>query len=87
MFLRRNYTTCTGAGRPTGSKRGWGWAEAAALLGRRVHALTAWSELAEAGVGAPPVGTLPPEQLAALCDVLAAHTRTPHECTFALPVQ
>jgi hypothetical protein len=61
------------------------WAQAATLMGRRVHALTGWPELAGAGVGAPPVGTLPPEQLAALCDVLAEHTASPAECTFALP--
>lgn len=61
------------------------WAAAAAVLDLRVHALTAWSELAGAGVGEPPVGTLAPEQLAALCDVLAGHTRTAGECTFALP--
>lgn len=30
------------------------------------------------------MGSLPVEQLAALCDVLAAHTRTPEGCTFDL---
>jgi len=73
---------------PVTTEESWTtWAEAATLLGQRVHALTGWSELAGAGIGDPPVGTLPPEQLAALCDVLAGHTRTPAECTFALPEQ
>ena len=48
-------------------------------------ALTGWSELgAGLGAGGAARGTLPPEQLAALCDVLGGHTSTPDECTFVV---
>lgn len=60
------------------------WAQVAARRGRRLHALAAWDELALAGVGEPSLGSLPVEQLAALCDVLAGHTADPDDCTFAL---
>ena len=60
------------------------WAEVAGRRGRRLGPLTDWSELATPGVPEPAVGTLPVEQLAALCDVLAGHTGPTTDCTFAL---
>jgi hypothetical protein len=60
------------------------WADVAELRGCELGPWTAWSDLAGPGTGEPTVGSLSPEHLAALCDVLAEHTVTPGECTFAL---
>ncbi|MCV2393576.1 hypothetical protein OEB99_04580 [Actinotalea sp. M2MS4P-6] len=61
------------------------WADAAREVGCDLHALTRWAELAASGAsGAPSTGTLPVEQLAALCDLLGTHTQRPDECTYAL---
>jgi hypothetical protein len=60
------------------------WAEIARQNGRDVHALDDWSDLGASSGGAPVQGSLPLEQLAALCDILGAHTDTPDECIFAL---
>lgn len=60
------------------------WAEVAERSGRPLGATTRWADLAAGGPGPEPArGTLPVEQLAALCDLLDVHT-TVDECTFAL---
>jgi hypothetical protein len=65
------------------------WDVVAAWSGRMIHALAQWEPLSrpigEADPGCPFVqppdtGGLPPQQLAALCGVLAAHTSTPDRC-------
>jgi hypothetical protein len=65
------------------------WDVVAAWAGRTPHALAQWEllSLPIAGVAdAPPfvalpdTGGLPPASLAALCEVLAAHTSTPDRC-------
>ena len=65
------------------------WDAVAAWSGRTIHALAQWDPLShplgEARgscpfVQPPAAGGLPQKQLATLCGVLAAHTRTPHEC-------
>lgn len=66
-----------------------GWKTVAAWSGRTIHALAQWEflsrppfdpEAAAPFVGPPNEGGLPPEHLAALCGLLAAHTTTPDQC-------
>jgi hypothetical protein len=65
------------------------WDAVAAWSGRTMHALAQWESLsvpATSTDAAPPFEAPPdtngldPHGLAALCDVLAAHTRTPDDC-------
>ncbi len=66
-----------------GTARTWG--EVARELHRPMHGLLRWEALAHgAEVGTPSTGSLPVEQLAALCDVLSAHTTRERDCVFAL---
>jgi hypothetical protein len=70
------------------------WAEVAAWSGRAVHPLaqfhTMMSPASGCGAGPrpwnrpPDDGSMPPATLAALCDVLAAHTNTPETCWFCV---
>ena len=55
------------------------WAEVAAWSGRVIHPLVQFEALA-----GPDPGTLPPALLAALCDVLAGHTRSADRCWFCV---
>jgi hypothetical protein len=69
------------------------WADVAAWSGGTVHALAQWVPMAH-GRGAPvssppfaappPDGDFPPATLAALCDVLGRHTKTPDSCNFGV---
>jgi hypothetical protein len=65
------------------------WDTVASWSGRTIHALAQWESLATPVAGSaavapfvtPPYGDgLPAEGLAMLCDLLAAHTRTPEDC-------
>jgi hypothetical protein len=69
------------------------WAGVAAWSGGTIHALVQWVPMArERGLtpsappflAAPADGRLLPATLAALCEVLAAHTTTPDECYFGV---
>jgi hypothetical protein len=68
------------------------WATVAAWSGRVVHPRVQFEAIAspaEAAAArpwqnAPYTGTLPPNLLSALCDVLASHTRTPEHCWFCV---
>ena len=70
------------------------WAEAAAWSGRVVHPRVQFEALAVPVPGAggtarpwqtsPDPGTMPPALLAALCDVLAAHTGSGRRCLFCV---
>jgi hypothetical protein len=69
------------------------WEAVAAWSGRTIHALAQW-EFLERPVGVPDprppfseppaTGGLPPDELATLLDVLAAHTSTPERCYIGL---
>jgi hypothetical protein len=70
------------------------WAEVAAWSGRVIHPRVQFEALATPAAGAgitarpwqsaPAPGTLPPESLSALCDILATRTRTPDRCWFCV---
>ena len=74
------------------------WAEVAAWAGRRVHPRAQFQALSaparDKGIASPrhdrpwldepEPGTLPPAQLAALCDVLARHTTSGDHCWFCV---
>jgi hypothetical protein len=70
------------------------WAQVAAWSGRTVHPRAQFEAIARPAAGGgitarpwqdpPEPGTLPPRLLAALCDILAAHTRTPDHCWFCV---
>ncbi len=65
------------------------WDAVAAWAGTQVHALAQWEALSRPRIDPhppspfvvqPDTGCLPPGHLAALCDLLAAHTTTPDQC-------
>ena len=65
------------------------WATVAAWSGRTIHALAQWEPLSDPSMATDPVPPfeappdkdgLDPDGLAALCDALAVHTRTPDDC-------
>ncbi len=71
------------------------WSEVAQVTGRRTHPLVQWHRLIGSAdpwnpesplwpEGRPNQGSLSTAPLLALCTVLAEHTRTPEDCTFAL---
>ena len=71
------------------------WSAVAQVTGREVHPLVQWHQLIGAAdpwspqsplwsEGTPHQGSLATVPLLALCRVLAEHTGTPEECTFAL---
>lgn len=71
------------------------WTEVAEVTGRRPHPLMQWHALigssnavnprsADWAGSNPTLGSLEPEVLAPLCDVLSRHTETPRECFFCL---
>ena len=69
------------------------WGRVAAWSGRTMHALAQWESLsvpATSAEAAPPFVSPPdtdgvdPHGLAALCDVLATHTRTPDDCSIGV---
>lgn len=70
------------------------WAEVAERAGVTMHALIGFDELAATldrttashrwNLSEPWTGSLDPEPLAALCDILARHTATPAACWFGI---
>lgn len=69
------------------------WADVAQIHGRTMHASVEWDQInmvAEESrrgrgfPGDPVIGNLEVQALSALCAILAAHTRTPQRCWFAV---
>jgi hypothetical protein len=71
------------------------WSDVAAATGRQAHPLMQWHALVGSADpfnfagslwrgDAPERGDLAPAPFAALCDLLAAHTRSPTECVFGI---
>ena len=73
------------------------WAEVARANGRTMHPSAEWEQISapgpyrredwgrsRGGQDAPDIGEMDARTLQALCDVLARHTSSPHQCYFAL---
>lgn len=88
-YARVFHPARAGHGDGAGDDRLVRWDDVAAWSGRTMHPLAQWDRLATPVLepATPPPFTLPPfadglppDSLATLCDVLAAHTATPDDC-------